>query len=282
MAKKWTAEEDDFVKSNYPKFSFREIAIRINRSPSAVDKRVWELGLERKYHWTEEEEQILRKYYSQYGGVRLLSNMLGRSIVGVYAKGKSLGLKIQKTKWTSEKIEILKNRYPKEGPSKSLQTDLDSSASSIYNQATLHKLDVSYNFHKKGKLNLLYKGCGDLRPSYYNQIRNRANEANLSFNVSIEFLFDLFEKQDRKCALSGLDLFMDSSESLRGDQTASLDRIDSSKGYEKDNVQWVHKWLNVMKLDHSEEEFFYFCRTVTEYQNQKIKSCFFPDISYYI
>lgn len=32
-------------------------------------------------------------------------------------------------------------------------------------------------------------------------------------------------------------------------QTASLDRIDSSKGYTIDNVWWIHKQLNWMKWD---------------------------------
>ena len=39
------------------------------------------------------------------------------------------------------------------------------------------------------------------------------------------------------------------------DATASLDRIDSSKGYIKGNVQWVHKNINYMKQEMTNEEF---------------------------
>lgn len=44
--------------------------------------------------------------------------------------------------------------------------------------------------------------------------------------------------------------------------TASLDRIDSSKGYIEGNVQWVHKYVNVMKWDFSMEEFLDICRKI--------------------
>ena len=47
--------------------------------------------------------------------------------------------------------------------------------------------------------------------------------------------------------------------------TASLDRIDSSKGYIKGNVQWVHKEFNKMKLDLLDKEFIDICKLVHKY-----------------
>lgn len=37
--------------------------------------------------------------------------------------------------------------------------------------------------------------------------------------------------------------------------TASLDRIDSTKGYVEENVQWVHKDVNFMKSNLTEQRF---------------------------
>jgi hypothetical protein len=52
----------------------------------------------------------------------------------------------------------------------------------------------------------------------------------------------------------------------RGDDvTASLDRIDSFKPYTDDNIQWVHKHINAMKLNHSEEYFIELCKIVANY-----------------
>lgn len=79
----------------------------------------------------------------------------------------------------------------------------------------------------------------------------------------------MFLKQNRRCAISGLELTFDylgnradwkHSETCK--ITASLDRIDSSKGYVEGNVQWVHKRINIMKNDVPQSEFIEWCRTV--------------------
>lgn len=52
-------------------------------------------------------------------------------------------------------------------------------------------------------------------------------------------------------------------------QTASLDRIDSSKGYVLGNIQWVHKDINKMKLDYDQDYFIDICRRIAEYNSLK-------------
>ena len=49
-----------------------------------------------------------------------------------------------------------------------------------------------------------------------------------------------------------------------GQGTASLDRIDSSKGYVKGNVQWVHKDINKMKTDFEQSIFIKLCKSVAD------------------
>jgi len=85
-------------------------------------------------------------------------------------------------------------------------------------------------------------------------MRFAAKRRRIVFDVSPKFLWQLFLKQERKCALS--DLPLDFGRGKRGlFRTASLDRIDSSKGYTEDNVQWVHRQVNVMKHELSYQEF---------------------------
>jgi len=47
--------------------------------------------------------------------------------------------------------------------------------------------------------------------------------------------------------------------------TASLDRIDSTKSYHKDNIQWVHKRVNRMKMNYTMEEFVDWCKKVAHH-----------------
>lgn len=53
--------------------------------------------------------------------------------------------------------------------------------------------------------------------------------------------------------------------SKRGSKSnASLDRIDSLKGYAEGNVQWVHKTVDQMKWNLSQEELVKWCRLILD------------------
>jgi hypothetical protein len=78
-------------------------------------------------------------------------------------------------------------------------------------------------------------------------------------NEEQSYLADLLIEQDFKCALTGWDI-----EAMKVQvNTASLDRIDSSKGYIEENVQWVHKMVNMSKQSYSQEEFIEMCKAVS-------------------
>lgn len=105
-----------------------------------------------------------------------------------------------------------------------------------------------------------FRGYGEIGRTYYNQVKTNANKRNLDFNVSIEFLWDLFLKQNRRCSLSGLELKFGNSKQI----TASLDRINSSIGYIESNVQWLHKDINNMKQTFDQNQFIEYCKRIVE------------------
>ena len=84
--------------------------------------------------------------------------------------------------------------------------------------------------------------------------------------ITIEYAWELFLKQEKKCSLSGLEITIGLSGKYN---TASIDRIDSSKGYEPGNIQWVHKDINFMKRTYSQEYFTNMCKLVTQYTTKK-------------
>lgn len=71
----------------------------------------------------------------------------------------------------------------------------------------------------------------------------------------------MFLKQNRKCILSGIELKIANG---NNGNTASIDRIDNTKGYELGNVQWVHKHINFMKRDYEQNYFIELCKKVAE------------------
>lgn len=104
----------------------------------------------------------------------------------------------------------------------------------------------------------VWMGCGEVSSKYYSTIKSRCKTKGIPLEVTIEDIADLYDKQRRTCALTGWE--------IQAGETASLDRIDSSKGYEKDNVQWVHKDINRFKSNFTLEEMYEMCKALIEHE----------------
>ena len=99
--------------------------------------------------------------------------------------------------------------------------------------------------------------------AYMNRIIKRAEKIGVEYNLTPEYMYELFLSQNKKCALSGVDIQFTNSWNSKSDQTASLDRIDNTKGYIVGNVQWVHKQVNFMKGTMEQKEFIKFCKLIS-------------------
>lgn len=108
-----------------------------------------------------------------------------------------------------------------------------------------------------------------LSGDYWSMLKNAANKRNIPFNITIEEAYEKIEYQKFKCALTGLDIKFNknTTQGKKHDnkiKTASLDRIDSTKGYEIDNIQWVHKDVNIMKNKYNQDYFIKICKLIWE------------------
>lgn len=101
---------------------------------------------------------------------------------------------------------------------------------------------------------------GDLSKKLWCRLIANAVSRQLEVSIDRQHAWELFIKQNKKCALTGIDLIMSNDCQLN---TASLDRIDSNGNYTEDNVWWVHKKINKMKWSYSVEEFIELCELVT-------------------
>lgn len=97
--------------------------------------------------------------------------------------------------------------------------------------------------------------------------KRRGRKSELTFNISVEYLNNLYEEQNHICALSGISLEPDLNLTMQ-QQNISIDRINSNIGYEEGNIQWVDKRINMMKGSLSNEEFIELCIKVAEYNNK--------------
>ena len=101
----------------------------------------------------------------------------------------------------------------------------------------------------------------DIRVSWFNKFKVNADTRGIYWNLTIEAIWELYLNQEKVCALSGMDIGWAESGAIH---TASIDRIDSSQGYVLENIQLVHKDINMMKQSYSNERFVEICKLVAD------------------
>jgi dCMP deaminase len=115
------------------------------------------------------------------------------------------------------------------------------------------------------------QSVGEISPSLFAIIQSNASRRQLEFNLTMEYLWNLFLAQNRRCALTGRLLTLHADSRKTGTRSASLDRIDSKIGYIHGNVQWVHKDINRFKNNYKQDYFLQLCTEVYEKNKQSIE-----------
>jgi hypothetical protein len=148
-----------------------------------------------------------------------------------------------------------------------------------YNLINGHTKSCGCSKHRTAYNN---KGYGEISGLYWCHLQAGAKSRNINMYITKEEAWELFIQQNRKCALTGVELTHDKYMGKLGAQklniilknnllrgNASLDRIDSSKPYTKDNCQWIDKHLQKLKNNLPEPKFIQLCKLVVEYDNAK-------------
>lgn len=77
---------------------------------------------------------------------------------------------------------------------------------------------------------------------------NRAKNRHKEVNLTLEDLKSVWDSQEGKCVYSKVNLEIPKNRGINNPiYTSSLDRIDSNKGYTKDNIQFISIAMNHMK-----------------------------------
>lgn len=126
--------------------------------------------------------------------------------------------------------------------------------------------------HNKLKINngrTTFTGHKDIFGSIWSRWEYGAKKRNLSFEITIQEAWDIFENQNKKCALTGIPI-MFSEKYGDNKQTASPDRINNNLGYTKNNFQWVHKDINIMKGKLTEEMLIYYSQKIVKWNENEL------------
>lgn len=97
--------------------------------------------------------------------------------------------------------------------------------------------------------------------AWFNKKKSKAKERGIKWTITPRYLQTIYERQNGKCALSGLDISFDFTDK-KG--VASIDRINSDKGYQYGNIQLVEKSVNFMKWSLTQDVFIAMCKKVAK------------------
>jgi hypothetical protein len=107
---------------------------------------------------------------------------------------------------------------------------------------------------------ITYRG---VRLSWVKKFETNAKLRGIDWEITVDDIADLYEEQEGLCALTGWPIVFPEVGHHQL-TTVSIDRIDSSFGYLKENIQLVDKRVNMMKQSYSQEEFILVCKAVAD------------------
>jgi hypothetical protein len=87
------------------------------------------------------------------------------------------------------------------------------------------------------------------------------------FEIDLEYAWNVFERQNGKSAISGLPISFKYEGNRKLKRTASIDRIDSTKGYVTGNIQWLYQDINYMKRKLADSDFIELCKAVANHNS---------------
>lgn len=85
--------------------------------------------------------------------------------------------------------------------------------------------------------------------------KSNAKKRNLDHNITLEYIKTLFDKQKGLCYYTNKKMYTNTVNSNNNQDSVSLDRIDSSKGYIEGNIVLCRWIVNRMKNDINLKEF---------------------------
>lgn len=274
----WTEAEDEVMRRRYPsEGASKDLCNTLERTVKAVCHRAHKLKIVKKIFppWTEKEEDALRRLYGKISKKELILLCGGRSWSGILHHASRLEL-TKNTSWTKEEDEVLQRCYP-DGRWRIIRQQLPHrTKNAIHYRAALLDIKMKDEARHRSRAQAqrsrgcrVFKSYGKIIGSVISHALAGAEQRGLEcplLDGSEESMIYLNDIARDRCALSGRPL-MYKKYPRDTAATASLDRIDSSKGYIKGNLQWIHKDVNRMKSHMSDKSFVAFCREIVLYQD---------------
>tara|TARA_R100000734_G_C3315624_1_gene107669 strand:+ start:1212 stop:1517 length:306 start_codon:yes stop_codon:yes gene_type:complete len=94
----------------------------------------------------------------------------------------------------------------------------------------------------------------------------RKRDPDLDWEIEVDNLIEAWDRQEGKCALTGLYMTYHKDGTGKKDLNVSVDRIDPGVGYLPYNIQLVCNRVNTLKHVLPEDELYWWCKNIVSYK----------------
>lgn len=267
----WTNEEaiklEELMKAGV---TIKDIAVTINRSEASINQFCHKNKLKSRLQpipWTNDESEVLIKIKEGDKNISSskIASIMNRSEFIINQKIKELNLQSEKSKTLSLSRDI-----SEDGLKQCYKCKQISEVSNFYKRGNGYKSICKSCSGKRSKLKLTKLSINNdivfFLQYKLSTAKSRAKKYNMSFNLSIDFLFDLYKQQNGLCFYTNSPMTLNT----RCPNSLSLDRIESSKGYVEGNIVLCGFKVNNMKNDLSTSDFVNICELVCKNKDKLI------------
>lgn len=262
----WDKENiDKLIRLNNEKLSHPEIAREFGCNVMAIHGKLSQLRLRSKNvnYFTEDEKKKLIELFNEGHTINYIAKILNRGSPYLCNMAKKMGLISKKSKLIQEQLSL-----KKEGKRRC------NNCKKIYPYNTEHfnsnKGICKFCSKKRGKIryqslmnNLSIDKLIKIR---CDQAYQRACKKGWEFDITPEYLMEIYNKQNGNCYYSGIKMEISLKGYTNNNYVLSVDRVDSSKGYTKDNIVLCCDSINTMKMKLETNEFLNICKKIIDHQ----------------
>lgn len=220
--------------------------------------------------WTTKEKDTLKDIFEKKWNINEAVLALGRSPSNIYKKCKELGLKIPRGILTLQTMEAMKKG---KRICRHCQKEKDTSEFGLRGKNSKMFKSVCHTCEAEIAINKYRsKTCWTLEESLVtrlNQAKQRANRKRVEFDLTFDDLMEAYKKQGGKCFYSGIE--MEKVPKRENYHNLSVDRVESDKGYIKDNIVLCCDSINTMKNSMPVSVFIDICKKIVLHQEGKIQ-----------
>lgn len=254
------------INLNDKKKTHIEIANELECSIEAIHRRLSQLKIRSKNvnYFTDYEKEILIKLFEEGKSINYIAGILNRGSPFLCKKAKELGLISKKSKLIQEQLNLKKEGKRKCYKCQQIFPYTQDFFFSNQRACKSCSRKIRKSSYQSLMNNLTAEKLIDIR---CRQAYQRSCQKGWEFNITPEYLIEIYKKQNGLCHYSGIKMEIALKGYTSNNYVLSIDRIDPYKGYIKDNIVLCCDAVNTMKMQLKMEEFLKICKCIIDYSH---------------